>query len=78
MNNKSLRPYAVSLQNEPQNADSTYPTMLLPVSQAAIVGQTLRTLLDSNGFTDVKIIGFEHNWDNAGTYPVQLVSFTPK
>lgn len=77
MNGKGLRPYAVSLQNEPQNADSTYPTMLLPVSQAASVGQTLRTLLDSNGFTDIKIIGFEHNWDNAGTYPVQLMQQAP-
>jgi len=48
--------------------------MLLPVAQEAAVGKALRTLLDSNGFTDVKVIGYDHNWDNAGTYPVQLVS----
>ena len=47
--------------------------MLLPVSSEALVGKALRGLLDSNGFSDVKVIGYEHNWDNAGTYPVQLV-----
>lgn len=73
MNNKGLRPYAISCQNEPQNSDSTYPTMLLSVSQEASVGKTLRSLLDSNGFSDVKLIGYDHNWDNAGTYPVQLM-----
>jgi hypothetical protein len=56
------------------------------------IGISLRSLLNSNGFSSVKIIGYEvslsflpscyksqvttyqHNWDNAGTYPVQLVS----
>jgi O-glycosyl hydrolase len=73
MNSKGLRPHAISCQNEPQNSDTTYPTMLLPSAQEALVGKVLRTLLDSNGFSDVKLIGYDHNWDNAGTYPVQLV-----
>jgi hypothetical protein len=56
------------------------------------IGISLRSLLNSNGFSSVKIIGYEvsllflpscyksqittyqHNWDNAGAYPVQLVS----
>jgi O-glycosyl hydrolase len=75
MNSKGLRPYTVSCQNEPQNSDDSYPTMLLSVAQEAAIGRSLRSLLDSNGFSDVKIIGYDHNWDNAGTYPVQLVSF---
>lgn len=73
MNNKGLRPYSISCQNEPQNSDNSYPTMLLPASQEALVGKALRSLLDSNGFSDVKLIGYDHNWDNAGTYPIQLV-----
>jgi O-glycosyl hydrolase len=73
MNATGLTPYAISCQNEPQNSDTTYPTMLLPVAQEALVGEVLRTLLNSNGFSDVRLIGYDHNWDNAATYPVQLV-----
>jgi len=47
--------------------------MLLPVSQEAAVGVALRSLLDNNGFSDVKIIGYDHNWNNAATYPMQLM-----
>lgn len=70
---KGLTPYAVSCQNEPQNSNPTYPTMLLSASQEALVGSTLRSLLDSNGYSSIKIIAYDHNWDNAGTYPVQVV-----
>lgn len=37
------------------------------------VAVSLRKLLDSNGMNDVKIFGYEHNWDNAATYASQLV-----
>ena len=30
--------------------------------------------MNNNGFSDTLIIGYEHNWDDAGEYPVQLVS----
>lgn len=30
--------------------------------------------MDKNGFSDTKIIGYEHNWSDAKGYPVQLVS----
>jgi O-glycosyl hydrolase len=73
MNRKGFLLYAIKLQNEPQNSQASYPTMLLPVSQAAAVGVALRALLDSNGFSGVKIIGYDHNWNNAATYPVQLM-----
>lgn len=77
MSNKGLTPYAVSCQNEPQNSNPTYPTMLLPVQQEALVGRALRSLLDSNGFSYIKIMGYDHNWDNAGSYPVSLVRAAP-
>ena len=71
-------PYTISLQNEPQHSDSSYPTMLLSVSQEAIVGVALRRLLDNNGFSCVKIVGYDHNWNNAATYPVQLMQQAEK
>jgi len=56
----------------------------------AQIGVALRGLLNGNGLSHVKIVGYEvscspisfchtdcvlqHNWDTAGQYPVQLVS----
>ena len=73
MNRMRLLPYTISLQNEPQHSQNSYPTMLLSVSQGAAVGVALRRLLDNNGFSSVKIVGYDHNWNNAATYPVQLM-----
>ncbi|ELU37959.1 glycoside hydrolase family 30 protein [Rhizoctonia solani AG-1 IA] len=65
--------YAINPQNEPQNSNPTYPTTKMSASQEAAIGQALRPLLNNNGFSSVKIIGFEHNWDNAGGYPIDLL-----
>lgn len=70
---RGITPYAIGIQNEPQNSDSTYPTALVSASLEAQVGLQLRTLLNNNGFSSVKIVGYEHNWDDAGLYPVQLM-----
>jgi len=69
--------YAISIQNEPQNSQSTYPTTSMTVAVHAQVGIALRALMNSNGFSTVKLIGYEHNWDNAGTYPIQLMQAAP-
>ena len=45
----------------------------MPVSVEAKLGIALRSLMDSNGFSSTKIIGYEHNWSDAANYPVQLV-----
>jgi len=71
--NAGLPVYAMSIQNEPMNSDGTYPTCNMPVETEAAIGKSLRSLMDSNGFNDTKLIGFEHNWSNAGDYPVQLM-----
>ncbi|CAE6370824.1 unnamed protein product [Rhizoctonia solani] len=63
--------------NEPQNSNPTYPTTSMSASQEAAIGQALRPLLDNNGFSSVKIVGFEHNWDNAGGYPIDLMKAAP-
>jgi O-glycosyl hydrolase len=47
--------------------------MLLSASQEAAVGVALRSLLNNNGFSGVKIVGYDHNWNNAAIYPVQLM-----
>ncbi|OAX37370.1 glycoside hydrolase family 30 protein [Rhizopogon vinicolor AM-OR11-026] len=65
--------YAISIQNEPENSDSTYPSCDMPVTTEAQIGLALSTLLDNNGFSGVKIIGYEHNWVDAANYPVQLM-----
>ena len=45
----------------------------MTAAQEAKIGIALRTLMDANGFSETKIIGYEHNWNDAGGYPVQLV-----
>jgi hypothetical protein len=45
----------------------------MPVTTEAQIGLALRTLLNNKGFSGVKIIGYEHNWEDAANYPVQLV-----
>lgn len=61
------------LQNEPENSNPTYPSCSMPVSVEAQIGIALRSLMDSNGFSSTKIVGYEHNWNDAANYPVQLV-----
>ncbi|KAG6888229.1 hypothetical protein C0995_009606 [Termitomyces sp. Mi166 len=64
---KGIPIYAVSIQNEPQNSNPTYPTSTLTPAVEGQIGAALRTLLNNNGLSSVK-----HNWDNAGSYPITL------
>ncbi|KAI0726290.1 glycoside hydrolase superfamily [Fomitopsis betulina] len=74
---KGFNVWAIGIQNEPQNSDTTYPTCLISASQEADIGTALRSLMNDNGFTDQLIIGYEHNWDDAGAYPVTLMEDAP-
>ncbi|XP_006463608.1 hypothetical protein AGABI2DRAFT_74074 [Agaricus bisporus var. bisporus H97] len=65
--------YAVSIQNEPQNSNPTYPSCTMTPQVEGQIGGSLRALLNNNGLSNVKIIGYEHNWDAASQYPVQLM-----
>ncbi|KAG7087652.1 hypothetical protein E1B28_013600 [Marasmius oreades] len=69
--------YAISIQNEPQNNNPTYPTSTYTPQLEAQVGLALRTLMNNNGFSGTKLIAYDHNWDNAGTYPVQVLQAAP-
>ncbi|EGN97618.1 glycoside hydrolase family 30 protein [Serpula lacrymans var. lacrymans S7.3] len=70
---KNIPVYALSIQNEPENSNPTYPSCSMPVAQEAAIGTALRSLMNSNGFTSTKLIGYEHNWSDAANYPVQLM-----
>ncbi|KIK56318.1 glycoside hydrolase family 30 protein [Collybiopsis luxurians FD-317 M1] len=69
--------YAVSIQNEPENNDKTYPSATMTAVVQARIGKSLRTLLDQNNFNNVKIIGNEHNWSDAAGFPISLIQSAP-
>ncbi|TFK29093.1 glycoside hydrolase [Coprinopsis marcescibilis] len=70
---KGIFPYAVSVQNEVLNNDSTKPTARFSVSTEGEVGRFLKGLMRNNGLHATKLIGYNHNWDNADKHPVQLM-----
>jgi len=57
--------YAVLPQNEPLNSNPSYPTEYLPASdEATFIGAHLGPALNAAGLSNVKILGYDHNWDN--------------
>lgn len=57
--------YAVMPQNEPLNSNSSYPTEYLTASdEATFIGSHLGPALNAAGLSNVKILGYDHNWDN--------------
>ncbi|KAJ7229239.1 glucan endo-1,6-beta-glucosidase [Mycena rebaudengoi] len=68
-----IRIYAISVQNEPKNTNPSYPTCTMSPSVEGRIGAKLRKLLNGQGFSKVKLVGYEHNWNNAGDYPVELM-----
>jgi len=72
--NKGITPWAIGIQNEPQNSNTAYPTALIDAHWEGEIGQKLRSIMDDNGFKDTLLIGYEHNWDDAGAYPVDLMN----
>ncbi|KAL1660359.1 glycoside hydrolase family 30 protein [Schizophyllum commune] len=74
---KGITAYAISIQNEPENNNDSLPSTVYTAAKEAAVGKALRTLMDKNGFNNVKLIGYEHNWDHAAEYPVHLLDAAP-
>ncbi|KZP16590.1 glycoside hydrolase family 30 protein [Athelia psychrophila] len=70
---KKIPVFAISVQNEPENGDTTYPSILMPAALEAQIGIALRALMNSNGYTSVHLFGYEHNWVDATAYPVTLM-----
>jgi len=66
--------YAVSMQNEPLNPTSGYPSAYVaPSDEANFIGNYLGPALAGAGLARVKIFGYEHNWDNP-QYPETVLA----
>ncbi|KAL1657772.1 glycoside hydrolase superfamily, partial [Schizophyllum commune] len=75
--NNGINLHATSIQNEPQNNNPTYPASTLTPAQEAKIGKALWKLMDNNGFLDVELVGYEHNWDDASAYRITLINDAP-
>ena len=61
--------YAISVQNEPLKPAGGYPSAeLTAADEAAFIGRHLGPALRDAGLGNVKILAYEHNWDNTD-YP---------
>ncbi|HEY3974253.1 MAG TPA: glycoside hydrolase family 30 beta sandwich domain-containing protein [Candidatus Sulfotelmatobacter sp.] len=66
--------YAVLPQNEPLNTNPTYPTEYLAATdEAAFIGGDLGRAFKAAGLSGVKILGYDHNWDQP-SYPEALLA----
>jgi len=66
--------YAVLPQNEPLHSNSSYPTAYLAAGdEATFIGTNLGPALSAAGLGKVKIIGYDHNWDDS-SYPETLLA----
>ncbi|MCP3140836.1 RICIN domain-containing protein [Pyxidicoccus xibeiensis] len=71
--------HAVSMQNEPHNANGSYATMQMESNdQSNFATHHLRPALNAAGFGAVKIIAWDHNWHDLGGpagYPREVMAF---
>ncbi|KFE64263.1 RICIN domain-containing protein [Hyalangium minutum] len=78
-NSYGLPIHAFSIQNEPHNGNSTYPTMQMESSdQSNFAAQHLRPALNNAGFGSVKLLAWDHNWyDHGGPagFPYEVMSY---
>jgi glucosylceramidase len=69
---------AVSMQNEPETCDSSYPTMNMAPADQSNFAVALRSALNNAGFGSVQIIAGEvDNYDGSAptTYPNQVMTY---
>ena len=90
--NSKLPVSIVSLQNEPHNCSTNYPTMLMTPTQQGTLAVALRKALDNAHLDSVKIMGWDHNWfdynsesysdsqnrQSAAQFPLTLLNLDPK
>lgn len=66
--------YAVSMQNEPLNSTSAYPSASVPADiEADFIANDLGPALNGAGAFAAQILGYDHNWDNT-SYAQALLS----
>ncbi|MCU1269901.1 MAG: Glucan endo,6-beta-glucosidase [Acidobacteriaceae bacterium] len=65
--------YAVSVQNEPLYSTTGYPSEYLAASdESTFIANNLGPALSTAGLGNVKIFGYDHNWDNPA-YPESVL-----
>jgi glucosylceramidase len=65
--------YALSVQNEPLYSTTGYPSEYLAANdESTFIANNLGPALSAAGLGNVKISGYEHNWDNT-TYPESVL-----
>jgi glucosylceramidase len=66
--------YAISVQNEPLYSTTSYPSEFLAASdESNFIANNLGPALSKAGLGTVKILGYEHNWDNTD-YPESVLA----
>ncbi len=66
--------YAISVQNEPLFSTTSYPSESLPASDASdFIANHLGPALNNASLSSVKILAYEHNWDNPA-YPESVLA----
>jgi glucosylceramidase len=66
--------YAVAVQNEPLNSTASYPSEYLSATdEADFIANDLGPALNAAGLGAIKILGYEHNWDNT-SYPESVLA----
>jgi len=65
--------YALSVQNEPLNSTTGYPSESLAASdESTFIASNLGPALNAAQLANVKIFAYEHNWDNTA-YPESVL-----
>ncbi|PWN19255.1 glycoside hydrolase [Microstroma glucosiphilum] len=59
---QGIRPYGLTMQNEPTDGTTSYPTNWMSPASSALVARALRTSLDEHGFDDVKLFANDDNY----------------
>ncbi|KUL25314.1 phosphatidylinositol-specific phospholipase C domain-containing protein [Actinoplanes awajinensis] len=57
---RGIKPWMVSMQNEPQNCKTQMPTTLMTAGDQVALSKALRAQLPQ----DVQIMGWDHNWND--------------
>jgi len=71
MDKEGIHVHAVSIQNEPENGGNNPSMTFSKEEMYNFAENNLGPTLANNGYSDVKIIGFDHNCDNT-SYPIHV------
>jgi len=65
--------WALSVQNEPGHGTSDYITMTMTPDQHTQAATSISSALTTSGYTNIKMIAYDHNWDQP-SYPLDVLA----